>query len=281
METNFYEASTFYIDRERKFQSSMPTHHYHNGYEIFYLVSGDICYFIDDKAYQAVSGALLIINMNEIHKLINSSGATFERITLEFKKEFLDDLFAGGLAVDVMSSFCEGRPFVKLTGQEMSFVERLLEQMIHEFTKMPTGYEPHLKTLLFQLLLFIHRKMSAAPASEQTVISSIHKKTFEIVDYINRNYDQKLSIEQISGRFYISPSYFCKTFRKSTGFTFTEYLNNVRVKEAKILLTRGSDKVANIAERVGFESLTHFGRIFKEFTGLPPLKYRQQYKSPL
>ncbi|MWV46785.1 AraC family transcriptional regulator [Paenibacillus sp. HJL G12] len=279
METNFYEASTFYIDRERKFQSSMPAHHYHNGYEIFYLVSGDICYFIDDKAYQAVSGALLIIDMNEIHKLVNSSGASFERVTLEFKKDFLDDLFPCGLTVDVMSSFSRGRPFVKLSGQEMSFVERLLDQMIHEFTKMPEGYEPNLKTLLFQLLLFIHRKMSASPAADQTAVNSIHKKTFEIVDYVNRHYDEKLTIEQISSRFYISPSHFCKTFRKSTGFTFTEYLNNVRIKEAKVLLTGGSDKVANIADTVGFESLTHFGRIFKEFTGLSPLKYRQQYKT--
>ncbi|MFU1793635.1 AraC family transcriptional regulator [Paenibacillus azoreducens] len=276
METDFYEASMFYIDRERKLQSSMPAHHYHDGYEIFYLVSGDICYFIDGKAYQAVSGALFIINMNEIHKLVNSSGATFERVTLEFKKEFLEDLFAGGLPVDVMSGFRQGRPFIKLSALEQSFAERLFEQMIHEFVNRPEGYEPNLKTLLFQLLLFIHRKMGAAPAAEQTVVNSIHKKTFEIVDYINRHYDQKLTIEQISRRFYISPSYFCKTFRKSTGFTFTEYVNNVRIKEAKVQLAKGSDKVAEIAERVGFESLTHFGRIFKEFTGLSPLKYRQQ-----
>ncbi|MEI0737941.1 hypothetical protein VQ056_16810 [Paenibacillus sp. JTLBN-2024] len=75
------------------------------GYEIFYLVSGDICYFIGDRAYQAVSGALFVIDMNEIHKLVNAGGASFERVTLEFKKEFLDDLFAGGMPVDVMSVF--------------------------------------------------------------------------------------------------------------------------------------------------------------------------------
>ncbi|WP_025708492.1 hypothetical protein [Paenibacillus graminis] len=53
------DASTvpmFDISRERKHQSCMPTRHYHNGYEIFYLVSGDVCYFIEDKAYQVVGG---------------------------------------------------------------------------------------------------------------------------------------------------------------------------------------------------------------------------------
>lgn len=277
METNFYEASLFYIDREQKVQSSMPSQHYHDGYEILYLVSGDICYFINGQAYQAVSGALLLVDMNEIHKLVNASGASFERITLEFKKEFLDALYLNGLPIDVMSVFRQRRPFVKLTGQEMSFVERQMGQMILEFTKKPEGYEACLQTLLFQLLLFIHRKMSLSAAAEQTAVHSIHKKTFEIVDYINRHFEERLTIEQISSRFYISPSYFCKMFRKSTGFTFTEYVNNVRVKEAKALLAGGTDKVAVIAEKVGFESLTHFGRIFKELTGISPLKYRQQH----
>ncbi|MED5016089.1 helix-turn-helix domain-containing protein [Paenibacillus chibensis] len=279
MESNFYEASMFYVDKGRKYQSSMPMHHYHDGYEIFYLVSGDICYFIGDQAYQAVSGALFIIGMNEIHKLVNASGATFERITLEFKKEFLEGLFPEGQSFDVMSSFNEGRPFVKLTGQEQGYVERHLEHMIHEFTHMPEGYEACLQTLLFQLLLFILRKMSSAQAPEQTSIGTIHKKTFEIVDYMNRHYAERLTIEGISKRFYISPSHFCKTFRKSTGFTFTEYLNHVRIKEAKALLIGTSDKVADVAERVGFESLTHFGRTFKELTGMPPLKYRRLHQS--
>jgi len=278
MGTEFYEASLFYIDRERKRQSSMPSRHYHNGYEIFYLVSGDICYFIGDKAYQAVSGALFIIGMNEIHKLVNAGGASFERVTLEFKKEFLEDLFFGGLPVDVMSGFSRGMPFIKLSVQEREAAERIFDQMIHEFAEKREGYEPCLKTLLFQLLLLIRRNANAASA-EQPLVHSVHNKTFEIVEYINRHYNQKLTIAEIARRFYVSPSYFCKTFRKSTGYTFTEYVNHVRIKEAKALLASGKDKVSAVAEQVGFESLTHFGRVFKEIAGLSPLKYRQQYSS--
>ncbi|GGD95944.1 helix-turn-helix domain-containing protein [Paenibacillus nasutitermitis] len=279
MESDFYEAARFHIDREKKYQSSMPSRHYHNGYEIFYLISGDICYFIDDKAYQVVGGVLLMINMNEIHKLVNSSGGTFERITLEFKKEFIDAIFPDNDSFDVLSTFTLGQPMIRLSGYEQSFIENQFSKMIHEFTKKPTGYEYYLKTLLFELLLFLRRKMESMPDVAQAETNLVNKKVFEIVDYLNRHYDRQHTIHAISSQFYISPSYFCKTFRENTGFTFTEYLNNVRIKEARALLTGGSDKVAHIAERVGFESLTHFGRIFKEITGLSPLKYRRYYKA--
>lgn len=55
-------------------------------------------------------------------------------------------------------------------------------------------------------------------------------------------------------------------------------MNNVRIKEARALLINTAFKVAKIAENVGFDNMTHFGRVFKEITGLSPLKYRQTYK---
>ncbi|MDQ0091534.1 AraC-like DNA-binding protein [Paenibacillus anaericanus] len=278
MESDFYEAALFHIDRERKRHSSMPSRHYHNGYEIFYLVSGDICYFIDDKAYQVVGGVLVIINMNVIHKLVNSSGDSFERITLEFKKEFLEGIFPDNQFIDVLSSFAKGLPLINLSGQDQGFIEKRFDKMIHEYSQKPPGYEFYLKMLLFELLLFIYRKMDSIPDPPLSEVNLVHKKIFEIVDYLNRHYDEQHTIQQISQKFYISPSYFCKTFKENTGFTFTEYLNNVRIKEACTLLTRGNVKVAAIAESVGFESLTHFGRIFKEITGMAPLKYRKNYK---
>jgi YesN/AraC family two-component response regulator len=246
MESDFYESAIFHIDREEKSHSSMPSRHYHN--------------------------------MNEIHKLVNSSGATFERIILEFKKEFIDDIFPNQTLVDLFSSFGKGQPMVKLSGQEQTFIEKHFDTMIREYTQRPPGYEFYLKTLLFELLLFIYRKQDSnfSPASKE--VNLVHKKIFEIVDYINLHYNEQQTIQQISKRFYISPSYFCKTFRENTGFTFTEYLNNVRIKEGCTLLTHGNDKVATIAQKVGFESLTHFGRMFKEITGMSPLKYRQNYR---
>ncbi|MNO21230.1 Arabinose operon regulatory protein [compost metagenome] len=256
----------------------MPARHYHNGYEIFYLVSGDVCYFIEDKAYQLVGGVLLLIDMNEIHKLVNAGGDSFERITLVFKREFMEDLFPGNKNFDVLSSFSQKGHLLRFSGAEQSAIEHLFDKMVSEFNNKPPGYEFYLKTLMFELLIFIYRHQEAAPRGATQETRIVNKKIFEVVDYLNRHYHQRHSVNDIAKRFYISPSYFCKTFRDSTGFTFTEYLNNILIKEARALLVGTGLKVSQIAEKIGFDNMTHFGRVFKEITGLSPLKYRQTYR---
>jgi AraC-like DNA-binding protein len=83
-----------------------------------------------------------------------------------------------------------------------------------------------------------------------------------------------ITLDDISKEFFISKSYFSKAFKSVTGFTFTEHLNNIRVREARLLLRGTNSNVSEIAFKVGFESITHFGRVFKSIAGYSPLKYR-------
>lgn len=75
----------------------MPSNHYHDAYEILYLVSGELYYFIEDRTFQIVSGVLLFINANDLHRLINVNGTMYERVTLLFKREFLRDFLRTAL----------------------------------------------------------------------------------------------------------------------------------------------------------------------------------------
>jgi len=72
--------------------------------------------------------------------------------------------------------------------------------------------------------------------------------------------------------------YFCKMFKKATGLTFTDYLGRVRVEKAKNLLLNPDLRVSEIAYAVGFQSLTHFNRVFRELTGESPTNFREKVK---
>jgi AraC-like DNA-binding protein len=72
----------------------------------------------------------------------------------------------------------------------------------------------------------------------------------------------------------VSTFYFCKMFKKATGLTFTEYLGRVRVEKAKTLLLNPHLRISEIAYDVGFQSLTHFNRVFREITGEAPTAFR-------
>ena len=92
--------------------------------------------------------------------------------------------------------------------------------------------------------------------------------------FIKENQAEDLSLGQVARAVNTSTFYFCKMFKKATGLNFTEYLSRVRVEKAKNLLLNPNLRVSEIAFEVGFQSLTHFNRVFKKVTGLSPSVYR-------
>ncbi|MEN8905722.1 MAG: AraC family transcriptional regulator [Clostridiales bacterium] len=99
-----------------------------------------------------------------------------------------------------------------------------------------------------------------------------------MVNYINSNYMDTISLTSVANKFYISPFYLCRIFKEAIGFSFNEYLTSVRIKETQRLLKGTNYKVINIAEMSGFGSVSHFGRVFKDLTGMSPLQYRKKSK---
>jgi len=94
--------------------------------------------------------------------------------------------------------------------------------------------------------------------------------------YINEHQTEELSLEQVAAAVHTSKFYFCKIFKKSTGINFTDYLSRVRTERAKNLLLNPNLRVSEIAYEVGFQSLTHFNRVFKRVLGRSPTDYREQ-----
>ena len=97
--------------------------------------------------------------------------------------------------------------------------------------------------------------------------------------YISDHYYEHLTLAQISRAVNMSVRYFCKTFKRYSGMTFTGYLSRLRVEQAKILLLDPHKHISEVAFEVGFESLSQFNRSFKRITGKTPTEYRQDIKN--
>lgn len=93
-------------------------------------------------------------------------------------------------------------------------------------------------------------------------------------EYIAANHSEELSLATVAKAVHMSPFYFCKQFKKATGFTFTNYLGRLRVEKAKERLLNPNTRVSEVAFEVGFQSLTHFNRVFRNLTGESPTAYR-------
>jgi AraC-like DNA-binding protein/ligand-binding sensor protein len=95
-------------------------------------------------------------------------------------------------------------------------------------------------------------------------------------EYIYEHHTEHLSLARAAKAVNMSTFYFCKMFKKVTGINFTDYLSRVRIEKAKNLLLNPNLRVSEIAFEVGFESLTHFNRVFKKLLGQSPTEYRAQ-----
>lgn len=95
-------------------------------------------------------------------------------------------------------------------------------------------------------------------------------------DYILEHQAEDLSLGQVAKAVNTSTFYFCKLFKKVTGINFTDYLSRVRIEKARNLLLNRNLRVSEIAFEVGFQSLTHFNRVFKKIIGQSPTQYRAQ-----
>ena len=94
--------------------------------------------------------------------------------------------------------------------------------------------------------------------------------------FIAENHEEHLSLGQVAKAVNTSTFHFCKLFKKATGLNFTDYVSRLRVEKAKNLLLNLNLRVGEIAYQVGFQSLTHFNRVFKRITGQSPTTYRDQ-----
>lgn len=95
-------------------------------------------------------------------------------------------------------------------------------------------------------------------------------------EFIHEHQAEEISLGQVARAVNTSTFYFCKMFKKMTGINFTDYLSRVRIEKSKNLLLNPNLRVSEIAFEVGFQSLTHFNRVFKKVLGQTPTAYRTQ-----
>ena len=97
----------------------------------------------------------------------------------------------------------------------------------------------------------------------------------EVLQYVEENYNTALSTRDIAGRFFMNTSYFSKLFNEQMGCNFSNYVIDLRIKKAKIMLTQTNMKLYDIADAVGYTNVQYFSTIFKEKEGLTPSAFRQ------
>ncbi|MCK8486696.1 AraC family transcriptional regulator [Paenibacillus sp. MBLB2552] len=259
---------------------SMEGEHFHDAWEIYYLVSGERCYFIKDQIYRICAGDLVLIPVNVLHKTSPSGKLSqpHERLLVNFRTEAVSTLLPG--REEELEQLFERYPVLRLNAEEQHLVQPLLARMLAEQKEQANGYEEYGRLLLAELLLNLLRMAHTRPNhdGEEGGGKRPYREIAEVARYINTHFEENLSLGELAGRFHLSPYYLSHVFPRVTGLTLVAYINRVRIEEACALLRETELPVTDIAYRVGYQSVTHFGRVFKKAKALSPQSYRREQR---
>lgn len=257
--------------------------HEHNFIELVYIFSGEGYQNIDDTTSYVQTGDFIIMNGKSTHSFspIGSMGV-FNCI---FMPAFLDDTFTNQTTFDELCRHYgairdESKSFpsiIHLYGNVLKEIDELLNNMLREFTIKQTGYTQVLRAQLELLIIYLARFIF--PASESRSKQLRQQITPETISYIKMNYNKKPSLKELSQSCYYNPAYFSQLFKKTMGVTLSEYINQLRVMNAKKFLTETNMTIDEISVAIGLTNRTQFYKIFRQGTDMSPNEYRRKFKT--
>lgn len=249
---------------------NMHVQHYHDIYEIYLLLNGRRYMFYDNICYTLERGDMVIFKPFDIHYSESRESDYYERYVLNFREECLLNILSAGeksLLIEKINPCV-----VHLTDTQTKTLYDYFVKM-DEFSKRKGAFSEKLMyTSLFQLLVYVTECID----NKQIIKGeTVPPQIISAIKYINENYTQKLSLDEIAEAVYMSKYYFSRKFKEITGATVIEYLNNVRLTKAHNLLVETNYSTEEIAAATGFSSSVHLIRVFKETYGMSPKAFRK------
>lgn len=256
-------GSPMAIERIQGINDNMVKPHYHDFFELYYLESGIRYHMAGDNLYCLQPGDFVLFPPYAMHYSYGEQDVAFKRLVLYFNKEIVRP----AKVQDTLGS----KPRVFKSGEKKE-IHQLLRQILKEQENDDIYSKEMMLLLLNQLLLLLVRNLEET----QKAKPESRSRMSGVIRYLNENYTEPITLEDLAARFYINPSYLCREFKKHIGSTVIQYVNDLRILHAQRLLQETDKSVTEISKIVGFSNVTHFNRIYKCNTGMSPSETRRQ-----
>jgi len=245
--------------------------HFHDReFEILHILSGDGTMMIKDKLYSLSPNTVFFISGSDAHCSMPENPSVYIRNKINFSKDLLTSLSEQLNCNDIVDELFSGGNAVKLPLETSLKVDECFLKL-HESESL--GEIPPLV-----LFLNIFAIIETVAENNKKSVPCIKNKISDVIEYINKNINQKLSLDAISKSTKISKYYLCHSFCEAVGMTVFEYVEFVRIAKAKQMLSETSESISAISVAVGYDSFAYFSKVFKKRENMTPNQYRKTHR---
>ncbi|MBB3109757.1 AraC-like DNA-binding protein [Paenibacillus phyllosphaerae] len=255
--------------------------HWHEHFEIIVMQQGSGIFHIDSQPYEVHPGDVLFVPAGGLHVGYSTCEGDVAYVSIVFNGSLFNDYVHDGLHAKYVQPYLEGRiqlpvnPLLHDSGCAAHY--RLLQEAIAEFKAKQPAYQLIVKSQLHLLFTLLARTFLPLQLPERAGSRFMeNRERFKtLIAHIEKNFADKLTVDEAAGLLNLNPYHFCKQFKKQTGRTFVEYVNVCRMNEAERLLLEGELSVTEVAGKVGCDNPNYFTKVFKQYKGVTPSQVRR------
>jgi len=256
-----------------------PNAEYHGEPELVLVSQGSITMLLGGESKVFSAGDIFIIPPNVVHWRREFSDDA-KVWTIVFSPEAIqmppENFFQKGFVQPLLEDRLELPPLLQLGHPAYDEIYSLMTQL-ECCLKANPDHRIHRLRILMSICLALMPHCRILPYAK-SVPDPGHEAVRQCMQYIHKNYAEKLTLEMIAEHCHLHPNYLCNIFKKYTGETVFEYRNRYRVEVAEKLLSKEKLSVRKVAEMTGFRSECQFYESFKKHTGMTPKAYAKQQK---
>jgi len=244
--------------------------HYHPEYELTYIVKGNGYRIVGNTYENYTEGDLVLLGPNLPHTWTGKAveNESFEAIVIQFSKEFITSFLGfdeAHLIKNLLENSARGIAF-EATQELVQAIKTLIEK---------EGIDRILQLISALNQLAQSNYKLITPNTFHTIASKKSElRINEVCLFIQNNFNSNITLNQVASQIYLTESNFCKFFKKATGKTFSDYLNEIRINEASRLLLQTDKTISQISFECGFETLSYFNRVFLKKKNQTPSVFR-------
>jgi len=269
--------NSVFVHQHSEQRANMPFWHFHPELELVYVDKGQGKRHIGSHLSYFHNSQLLLIGANLPHHGFSDRLTTRGSETIvQFKPDFLGETFLNMPEMKSIAGLFErAKKGVLFKPEIRKEIGPRIKDMVNY-----QGFERILKLLEILHDLSLSREYTLLNvdgfAFETTLQDS--NRIDVIYKHINQNFERTIPLGEISDLASMTVPAFCRYFKKSTGKTFTRFVNEYRIVQARRLLTETTHSITDICYECGFNNFSHFNKLFKEFTGKSASQYRSELK---